>query len=56
MMAHGDLYKRRRSGREKYYSPGPPPRTERGKRRHNARSQAEKNHARKVWESNPEKL
>lgn len=33
----------------RYYSDGPPPRTERGKRRHAARSTERQQHAASVW-------
>lgn len=36
--------------KNKRFSPGPAPSTERGKRRHNARNEQEKAHAKRVWE------
>jgi len=38
-----------KTGRAKYVAPGPKPTTERGHRRHNRRSDAEKKHATSVW-------
>ena len=46
-MAHG-TEQPRKTGRAKYFSPGPKPRTERGKRRHAERNQDQQKHASNV--------
>lgn len=40
---------RAKDSRPFYWTHGPKPRTERGKRRHEARTDAEKSHAKAVW-------
>lgn len=42
--------KQNKTNKQKRFSPGLPPSTERGKRRHNARNEQEKAHAKRVWE------